>query len=134
MELFSPCARFVPILVMAVFFISSPVYAQISTPCSASMISSFTPCLNFLTNSTGNGTSPPSANCCNSLKSLTSGSMGCLCLIVTGNVPFQIPINRSLAISLPRACNMSGVPLQCKGKAFVQHTHLWYSFMKLLTN
>ncbi|KAL0348874.1 UNVERIFIED_CONTAM: hypothetical protein Sangu_1115200 [Sesamum angustifolium] len=29
-------------------------------------------------------------------------------------MPFRIPINQSLAISLPRACNMSGVPLQCK--------------------
>lgn len=130
MALFSRCARIVPILAMAVFFISIPVYGQISTPCSASMISSFTPCLNFLTNSTANGTSP-SADCCNALKSLTSGSMDCLCLIVTGNVPFQVPINRSLAISLPRACNMPGVPLQCKGTTFVQHTHLWYSFMKL---
>jgi hypothetical protein len=118
---FSSCARLVPILAMAVFFISIPVYGQISTSCSASMISSFTPCLNFLTNSTANGTSP-SAGCCNALKSLTSGSKDCMCLIVTGNVPFQIPINRTLAISLPRACNMPGVPLQCKGTTFVQHT------------
>ncbi|KAI3827779.1 hypothetical protein L1987_01862 [Smallanthus sonchifolius] len=38
-----------------------------------------------------------------------------VCLIVTGSVPFQIPVNRTLAISLPRACRMPGVPLQCKG-------------------
>ncbi|KAE8022693.1 hypothetical protein FH972_008474 [Carpinus fangiana] len=113
---FSSCARLVPILAMAVFFISIPVYGQISTPCNASMISSFTPCLNFLSNSTANGTSP-SADCCNALKSLTSGSKDCTCLIFTGNVPFQIPINQTLAISLPRACNMPGVPLQCKAGA-----------------
>ncbi|XP_027362552.1 non-specific lipid-transfer protein-like protein At2g13820 [Abrus precatorius] len=93
---------------------AAPAYAQVTTPCNASMINNlFSPCVNFLTNSSGNGTSP-SAQCCNSMKSLTSGGMDCLCLIVTGNVPFRIPINRTLAISLPRACNMPGLPVQCK--------------------
>ncbi|KAF5466116.1 hypothetical protein F2P56_016071 [Juglans regia] len=120
MELFYPCSRIVPILAMVVVLII-PVYGQIGTPCNTSMISSFTPCLRFVTNSTANGTSP-SANCCNSLKSLTSGGKDCLCLIVTGNVPFPVPINRSLAISLPRACNMPGVPLQCKGPVSLEPT------------
>ncbi|XP_021897131.1 proline-rich receptor-like protein kinase PERK2 isoform X2 [Carica papaya] len=80
------------------------------------MLSTVTPCLNFLTNSTANGTSPTS-DCCNALKSLTGNSMDCVCLVVTGNVPLTIPINRTLAISLPRACNMPGVPLQCKASA-----------------
>ncbi|KAB1214693.1 hypothetical protein CJ030_MR3G014443 [Morella rubra] len=112
MELVLPGPRFLPVLAVALVLII-PVYGQISTPCSASMITSFTPCINFVTNSTGNGTSP-TAGCCTALKSLTSGGTDCLCLIVTGNVPFQMPINRTLAISLPRACNMPGVPLQCK--------------------
>ncbi|KAI3673035.1 hypothetical protein L6452_39144 [Arctium lappa] len=94
-----------------------PVYSQISTPCSPSMITSFTPCLNFITNSTTNGTSTPTADCCNSLKTVTSSGTDCLCMIATGSVPFQIPINQSLAISLPRACKMPGVPLQCKAAA-----------------
>ncbi|KAG6727249.1 hypothetical protein I3842_02G120700 [Carya illinoinensis] len=115
MELLLSCSRIVLIMAMVVVLII-PVYGQISTPCNASIISSFTPCMNLLTNSTANGTSP-SADCCNSLKSLTSGGLDCLCLIVTGSVPFQIPINRSLAISLPRACNMPGVPVQCKASA-----------------
>lgn len=105
---------FVPILAMIVVLII-PVYGQINSPCSASMISSFSPCMSFVNNSSSNGTSP-TADCCNSLKSLTSGGMGCLCLILTGNIPFQLPINRTMAISLPRACNMAGVPVQCKGK------------------
>ncbi|KAG6732877.1 hypothetical protein I3842_01G198500 [Carya illinoinensis] len=112
MELFYPCSRIVPILAMVLVLII-PVYGQIGTPCNTSMISSFTPCLSFVTNSTANGNSP-SAACCNSLKSLTSGSKDCFCLIVTGNVPLQVPINQSLGISLPSACNMPGVPLQCK--------------------
>ncbi|XP_030975790.1 non-specific lipid-transfer protein-like protein At2g13820 isoform X2 [Quercus lobata] len=106
---------FVPMLALIVVLII-PVYGQINSPCSASMISSFSPCMGFVTNSSANGTSP-TADCCNSLKSLTSGGMGCLCLILTGNVPFQIPINRTMAISLPSACNMAGVPVQCKASA-----------------
>lgn len=87
--------------------------AQISTPCTSSMISSFTPCLNFVTGSSGTGSSP-TEDCCNSLKSLMTDNMDCACLIVTGNVPVSIPfINANLAISLPRVCK-SSVPLQCK--------------------
>ncbi|KAK9992661.1 hypothetical protein SO802_027646 [Lithocarpus litseifolius] len=106
---------FVPVLAMIVVLII-PVYGQINSPCNASMISSFSPCMSFVTNSSANGTSP-TADCCNSLKSLTSGGMGCLCLILTGSIPFQMPINRTMAISLPRACNMASVPVQCKASA-----------------
>ncbi|WJZ90128.1 hypothetical protein VitviT2T_009296 [Vitis vinifera] len=88
--------------------------AQISTPCTTSMISSFTPCLNFITGSTSGNGSSPTAGCCSSLRSLTSTTMDCACLIITGSVPLQLPINRTLAISLPRACNMGSVPIQCK--------------------
>ncbi|KAF5752257.1 leucine-rich repeat extensin-like protein 5 [Tripterygium wilfordii] len=108
-----PLPRLVPILTVALVVLMVPVNSQINTPCSPSVISTFTPCMNFVTNSTANGTSP-TADCCNALRSLTSSGMDCLCLIVTGSVPFQIPINRTLAISLPRVCNMPGVPVQCK--------------------
>ncbi|GAV89952.1 LTP_2 domain-containing protein [Cephalotus follicularis] len=116
MELFVPFPLLVSALVMALVVLISPVHGQVGTSCTASQLTTFTPCLNFLSNSTANGTSP-SAGCCNSLKSLTSGSMNCVCQILTGGVPFQIPINRTLAISLPRACNMSGVPLGCNATA-----------------
>ncbi|XVF32545.1 hypothetical protein REPUB_Repub17cG0091500 [Reevesia pubescens] len=86
------------------------VKGQVSTACTASMISNFTPCLNFITRSTGNGTSP-TQSCCDSLKSLINSSKDCACLIVTANVPFQLPINRNSALGLPGAC---GVPVQCK--------------------
>ncbi|KAK9287787.1 hypothetical protein L1049_016227 [Liquidambar formosana] len=112
MELFVPFSRLVPAFTIALMVMMMPVYGQISSPCTASMISSFTPCINFITNSTSNGSSPTSG-CCSALKSLTSTGTSCLCLIVNGNVPFQLPINRTLALSLPRACNMPGVPLQC---------------------
>ncbi|XP_019168507.1 PREDICTED: non-specific lipid-transfer protein-like protein At5g64080 [Ipomoea nil] len=95
------------------------VDGQISTACSASMLQSFTPCLSFLTNG-GGASSSPTSTCCQSLKYLMSNGTDCLCLIVTGNVPFRVPINRTLAISLPKACRnsgVSGVPVQCKASA-----------------
>ncbi|XP_020868615.1 non-specific lipid-transfer protein-like protein At5g64080 [Arabidopsis lyrata subsp. lyrata] len=89
------------------------ILAQINTPCSPTMLSSVTGCMSFLT---GGGSSPTS-DCCGALKSLTGTGMDCLCLIVTASVPINIPINRTLAISLPRACGMPGVPVQCKASA-----------------
>ncbi|GFP92316.1 hypothetical protein PHJA_001375700 [Phtheirospermum japonicum] len=87
--------------------------AQISTPCTSSMLKTFTPCLNYVTTSSGTGSSP-TQDCCDSLKLLMAESVDCGCLIVTGNVPVSIPfINRNLAISLPRMCHNS-VPVQCK--------------------
>ncbi|KAM7278829.1 hypothetical protein ACFE04_005963 [Oxalis oulophora] len=112
MECFNFFRATVFLVTVALLVLGLPVFGQVTTPCSPTMISSVTPCMNFLSNSTANSTSP-SADCCNSLKSLTSKSMDCLCLIVTASVPFQVPINRTLTISLPRACNMPGVPLQC---------------------
>ncbi|CAI9118422.1 OLC1v1019992C1 [Oldenlandia corymbosa var. corymbosa] len=95
---------------------SFPVYAQITTPCTTSMLTSFTPCMNFITSSSNNGSNSisPSADCCNVLQTVMGNGSNCLCLIATGSVPFNIPINRSLALSLPSACNMPNVPLQCK--------------------
>ncbi|KAJ0054448.1 hypothetical protein Pint_03279 [Pistacia integerrima] len=78
------------------------------------MISTFTPCLNFITGSTGNGGSPPTQSCCDSLQSLMSTSTDCACLVINANVPLQLPINPTLSLGLPQACNMGGVPIQCK--------------------
>ncbi|XP_062112896.1 non-specific lipid transfer protein GPI-anchored 16-like [Humulus lupulus] len=89
------------------------VNGQISTPCSFSMITSFTPCLNYITGSSSNGLSP-TTDCCSSLKTILSSGMDCACLLITASVPIQLPINRTLALSLPSACNINGVPIQCK--------------------
>ncbi|GMI64236.1 glycosylphosphatidylinositol-anchored lipid protein transfer 20 [Hibiscus trionum] len=120
MELFKTSCWLVLALVLAWTALSVPVYGQgINTPCNPSTLSiGFTPCMNFLTNSSASGTSPTS-DCCDSLKNLTSRGMDCLCLLLTGSVPFRLPINRTLAISLPRACNMPGVPVQCRAPAGV---------------
>ncbi|XP_068649499.1 non-specific lipid transfer protein GPI-anchored 20 [Aristolochia californica] len=89
---------------------------QLTSPCTVSMISNFTPCLNFITGSSSNGSSP-TTGCCTSLASLINDGTDCLCLLVTGSVPVNLPINRTLAISLPRACNMAAVPLRCRAAA-----------------
>ncbi|KAE8676199.1 Bifunctional inhibitor/lipid-transfer protein/seed storage 2S albumin superfamily protein, putative isoform 1 [Hibiscus syriacus] len=64
------------------------VKGQSTTACSASMISSFTPCLNFITGSSSNGSSP-TQDCCGSLKSLISRSMDCARLLIAANVPLS---------------------------------------------
>ncbi|KAK4718593.1 hypothetical protein R3W88_016931 [Solanum pinnatisectum] len=99
-------------LVLMIFSTQS-VTGQISTACSAAMLRSFSPCINFISNG-GRNNSSPTSDCCQSLKYVMSNGTDCLCLIVTGNVPFRVPINRTLAISLPKACKMDGVPVQCK--------------------
>lgn len=102
-------------LVIASLLVVRPVvYGQMTTLCTSSMLRSFTPCINFANRGGGNGNSSPTSDCCDSLKSLMSSGRDCLCLIITGGVPFRVPINRTIAASLPRACNKDGVPIECK--------------------
>ncbi|KAK7336775.1 hypothetical protein VNO77_17323 [Canavalia gladiata] len=90
------------------------VNGQVSTPCTTYMMSSFTPCANTITGSTNNGLKP-STTCCDSLRSLMSTSVDCACMAISANSPsFQLAINQALALSLSQACNIKGVPLQCK--------------------
>jgi hypothetical protein len=96
--------------------VPAPVSGQaVATSCAASLVTSFTPCLGYITNSTNGGGSSPTADCCQSLAAVVNASTSCACLILTGNVPLGLPINRTLALTLPKACNSMSVPLQCKG-------------------
>jgi hypothetical protein len=104
--------------VVAAALLTAPASGQGGTAsCTASLITSFTPCLNFLTSSTNGGGSAPTQDCCRSLGELMSASTGCACLVLTGNVPLGVPggVNRTLAVALPKACNSAAVPLQCQG-------------------
>ncbi|CAM0876818.1 unnamed protein product [Alopecurus aequalis] len=89
---------------------------QIATSCTMSLISTFRPCLNFVTGST-NGGGSPTVQCCRAVAGVVRTGEDCACLILTGNVPFSLPINRTLAISLPRICKPLSVPLQCRDTA-----------------
>jgi len=103
---------------VAVVALSSPAAVvsgqQVAGPlgCTTSLVTSFAPCLNFIINSTAS----PTADCCRSLGALMKASTGCACLILTGSVPLGVPVNRTMAVTLPRACNNASVPLQCQGK------------------
>ncbi|XP_060189989.1 non-specific lipid transfer protein GPI-anchored 20-like [Lycium barbarum] len=111
--------HYVLFLSCIIVFATLPINAQIVTsPCTATMLTSFTPCLNFLANSNrNNGTAAPSPGCCNALRTMMGNGTACLCVIANGGIPFQIPINPNTTMSLPRACNMARVPLQCKASS-----------------
>ena len=104
-------------IAIAFLLLFIPVHGQTNTSCTGLMLRSFAPCTNFITGGSGGS---PTADCCQSLKSLMSSGRDCLCLMFTGGVPLHVPINQTLAASLPRACNSDGVPIECKGK--VQET------------
>ncbi|RLM65130.1 non-specific lipid-transfer protein-like protein [Panicum miliaceum] len=62
--------------------------------------------------------------------------LDCACLILTGNVPFSLPINRTLAISLPRICSSMSVPLQCRGwlQVATDSSHFLHHKMQIFLN
>ncbi|EYU23234.1 hypothetical protein MIMGU_mgv1a023236mg [Erythranthe guttata] len=106
------------LIISSVLLFGAKAQQIISTPCTSSVITTFTPCLNYVTGSSGTASSP-TKDCCDSLKSLMTNNMDCVCLIVTGNVPFSLPfLNSNLAISLPRVCQNS-VPLRCEASKAV---------------
>ncbi|KAF3324337.1 non-specific lipid transfer protein GPI-anchored 2-like protein [Carex littledalei] len=114
--------RFTKSLLAIVLILSvQPIYGQVAQSCTSSLISTFTPCFNYITGST-NGGGSPTTGCCQALSALIITGTDCACLILTGNVPLgsSLPINRTLAISLPKACkstNSSSVPLKCRDTA-----------------
>lgn len=102
-------------LIVALLLQSLSAHAQVtSSLCTSSMLRSFTPCLNYLTQSSSGSGISPTAGCCASLRSRISNGLDCLCQIIMGGVPFRIPFNQNSAISLPRACDQAGVPIECK--------------------
>ncbi|VAI37903.1 non-specific lipid-transfer protein-like protein At2g13820 [Triticum dicoccoides] len=111
-------AAMVLVLAVAVAVLPAAVSGQagVATSCTASLISTFTPCLNFVTGST-NGGGSPTLQCCRAVAGVVRTGADCACLILTGNVPFGLPINRTLAISLPRVCKSLSVPLVCRDTA-----------------
>lgn len=73
-----------------------------------------TPCMNYVT---GNSTTP-SSTCCTSLSSVVQSNPQCLCSLVNGGGSgLGIPINQTLALALPAACNVQTPPIsRCNGK------------------
>ncbi|KAF5727055.1 putative Nonspecific lipid-transfer protein precursor [Tripterygium wilfordii] len=79
------------------------------------VIMSLAPCLNYIT---GNS-STPSSSCCTQLGNVVQSSPLCLCPLLNGTgLNLGITINRTLALSLPGACNVQTLPVsQCNAVA-----------------
>ncbi|KAD7477945.1 hypothetical protein E3N88_01081 [Mikania micrantha] len=67
------------------------------------------PCLNYVTGSS----KTPSSSCCSSLASVVKSQPQCLCTAIDGSTmaSLGININKTIALSLPRACNMKTPPV-----------------------
>jgi hypothetical protein len=110
-------------VVMLALMAAAPAAGQLGGPavssCTASLVTSFAPCLNFVTNNSAS----PTADCCRALGAVVNSSASCACLILTGSVPLgvPVPVNRSLAVTMPKACNTSALPLQCQGNQSIHY-------------
>ncbi|GLT74336.1 hypothetical protein SLA2020_461410 [Shorea laevis] len=68
-----------------------------------SALTTLAPCLNYIT---GNSTTP-SSSCCTGLASVVKSEPLCLCQILNnGGSSLGITINQTLALELPKACNV----------------------------
>ena len=105
---------------------------QINTPCTSSMMTTLTPCLNYITGSRPGGSTGASiTECCGAFTSLMSNSMDCACLLVTASVPLP------LSLSIPKICN-TPLALQCKGwwllNAFIYPGIFEFNLISIMTN
>lgn len=89
-----------------------------------STLTSLAPCLNYVTGSSSN----PSSSCCSQFSNVVQSSPQCLCSLLNGGgSTLGITINKTLALSLPGACNVKTPPVsqcQCKPSKF----HFCYVF------
>ena len=81
--------------------------ADFSPDCTKHMLS-LSPCLDFVT---GSLSGQPTEDCCSALDSVLAHEPGCLCLL--------FPIDLTLVVSLPAACNIITSQEICKGTAFL---------------
>ena len=80
--------------------------------CTSALVS-LSPCMDYIS---GNGTSAPSASCCSQLKSVVQSKPDCLCAAIGGDASSVggVTIDRSRALGLPAACNVTTPPVsQC---------------------
>ncbi|KAE8702878.1 Non-specific lipid-transfer protein, putative isoform 2 [Hibiscus syriacus] len=73
------------------------------------------PCIDYVT---GNS-STPSATCCSQLATVVRSDVRCLCMVLNGGGPsLGVEINQTLALSLPKLCNVkTPPPSNCKNDA-----------------
>ncbi|XP_043691445.1 non-specific lipid transfer protein GPI-anchored 5-like [Telopea speciosissima] len=78
------------------------VGAAVAQSSCTSMIVGMAPCLSYITGNSSN----PTSSCCQQLSSVVQSQPQCLCQVVNGAATLGIPINQTLALSLPAACNV----------------------------
>ncbi|CAM8944141.1 unnamed protein product [Rhodiola kirilowii] len=119
MDLICFPSRFVVVaLSAAIISLVLPIYGQQTTMCTPTMLTGFTPCMNYLNGIVRNRTlTVPPPDCCTSVKTLAANGSDCYCQLVTGRSPFQFQINQTLAVSLARACNTPKIAFQCQAAA-----------------
>uniref|UniRef100_A0A0E0P2F8 Bifunctional inhibitor/plant lipid transfer protein/seed storage helical domain-containing protein n=1 Tax=Oryza rufipogon TaxID=4529 RepID=A0A0E0P2F8_ORYRU len=76
----SAAAAAAALVVVVLAVVVSPASGQVATSCTASLITTFTPCLNFVTGST-NGGGSPTQQCCGSLAEMTLTTLCCILVI-----------------------------------------------------
>ena len=111
-------------MVLAMVLIVSLCSGAMAQSGCTSALMGMSSCLNFIT---GN-TSTPSSSCCSQLGNMVQSQPQCLCQVLNGNgINLGISINRTLALTLPGACNVQTPPVsQCNGKILVLSTMLYF--------
>ncbi|KAI3798135.1 hypothetical protein L1987_33404 [Smallanthus sonchifolius] len=74
-----------------------------------SVLIGMAPCLNYVTGSS----KTPSSSCCSSLANVVKSQPQCLCTALDGSTmaSLGISINKTIALSLPHACNVKTPPV-----------------------
>lgn len=89
-----------------------------------SVLIGMAPCLNYVTGSS----KTPSSSCCSSLASVVKSQPKCLCTALDGSTLSSLgfKIDKTLALGLPRACNVKTPPVsECNGmKNIIFSTHV----------
>ncbi|XP_022898179.1 non-specific lipid-transfer protein-like protein At2g13820 isoform X2 [Olea europaea var. sylvestris] len=103
--------RKISLVLVLVVMLSDDTKAQ--SGCTTAIVG-LSPCLNYVI---GNS-STPSSSCCSQLSGVVKSQPQCLCSLLNGGAAssFGITINQTLALALPKVCNVQTPPVsRCNG-------------------
>ncbi|XP_022898180.1 protein YLS3-like isoform X3 [Olea europaea var. sylvestris] len=98
--------RKISLVLVLVVMLSDDTKAQ--SGCTTAIVG-LSPCLNYVI---GNS-STPSSSCCSQLSGVVKSQPQCLCSLLNGGAAssFGITINQTLALALPKVCNVQTPPV-----------------------
>lgn len=104
------------VVIMVMFMMVLCDGATVESSKCRSAIVSLSPCLNYVS---GNSSSP-SHPCCSQLANVVRSEPRCLCVLVSGgHSSASLNINETLALGLPKACDVHTPPVsRCDGMLF----------------